>query len=69
MGMLIKASMLLLFFAVMVVIGFVCRRHARDVDGFVLGLITFPGLQREMGKSQFPLFFFFNICVSVNVPF
>ena len=37
MDMFVKASLLLLFFAVMVVIGFVCRRHARDVDGFVLG--------------------------------
>ena len=37
MDMLIKASLLFLFFAVMVVIGFACRRHARNVDGFVLG--------------------------------
>ncbi|MBO7686222.1 MAG: sodium:solute symporter, partial [Kiritimatiellae bacterium] len=35
--MFVKASLLLLFFAVMVVIGFACRRRARDVDGFVLG--------------------------------
>ena len=37
MDMFVKASLLLLFFAVMVVIGFACRRRARDVDGFVLG--------------------------------
>ena len=37
MGMLVKASLLFLFFAVMVVIGFACRRHAKNVDGFVLG--------------------------------
>ncbi len=37
MDMLIKASLLVLFFAVMVVIGFACRRHAKNVDGFVLG--------------------------------
>ena len=37
MDMLIKGSLLFLFFAVMVVIGFACRRHARNVDGFVLG--------------------------------
>ena len=37
MDMLVKGSLLFLFFAVMVVIGFACRRHARNVDGFVLG--------------------------------
>ena len=37
MDMFVKSSLLLLFFAVMVVIGFACRRRARDVDGFVLG--------------------------------
>ena len=37
MDMLIKGSLLFLFFAVMVAIGFACRRHARNVDGFVLG--------------------------------
>ena len=35
--MAIKLSMLLVFFAVMVGIGFYCRRHATDVAGFVLG--------------------------------
>lgn len=35
--MLIKVCMLLVFFGVMVGIGFYCRRHATDVNGFVLG--------------------------------
>lgn len=35
--MLIKALMLAVFFAVMTGIGLYCRRHASDVDGFVLG--------------------------------
>ena len=35
--MLIKAAMLLVFFSVMVGIGFYCRHHTADVNGFVLG--------------------------------
>ncbi len=35
--MLIKLLMLLVFFGSMVAIGFYCRRHATNVDGFVLG--------------------------------
>ena len=35
--MLIKLTMLLVFFAVMVAIGLYCRRTASDVNGFVLG--------------------------------
>lgn len=35
--MLIKFCMLVVFFGVMVGIGFYCRRHATDVNGFVLG--------------------------------
>lgn len=35
--MLVKVGMLLIFFGVMVGIGFYCRRHATDVSGFVLG--------------------------------
>ncbi|MBM6939570.1 sodium:solute symporter family protein [Pseudoflavonifractor phocaeensis] len=35
--MFIKLVMLVAFFAVMVGIGFYCRRHATDVSGFVLG--------------------------------
>ncbi len=35
--MLIKVCMLVVFFGVMVGIGFYCRRHATDVNGFVLG--------------------------------
>lgn len=35
--MLVKVCMLLIFFGVMVGIGFYCRRHATDVNGFVLG--------------------------------
>ena len=35
--MAIKLSMLVVFFAVMVGIGLYCRRHATDVNGFVLG--------------------------------
>ncbi len=35
--MIIKLSMLILFFAVMIGIGFYCRKHATDVNGFVLG--------------------------------
>ncbi len=34
---LIKASILALFFAVTIYIGFYCRRHATDVNSFVLG--------------------------------
>lgn len=35
--MVIKILMLIVFFAVMVGIGFYCRKHATDVNGFVLG--------------------------------
>lgn len=35
--LIIKLSMLFVFFAVMVGIGIYCRRHATDVNGFVLG--------------------------------
>jgi SSS family solute:Na+ symporter len=35
--MLLKIFMLVVFFALMVLIGVLCRRHATDVDGFVLG--------------------------------
>ena len=35
--MAIKLGMLLVFFAVMLVIGLYCRQHASDVNGFVLG--------------------------------
>ena len=35
--MLIKGSMLVVFFAVMIGIGLYCRRHTADVNGFVLG--------------------------------
>lgn len=35
--MVIKLLMLLVFFAVMIAIGLYCRRHATDVNGFVLG--------------------------------
>ena len=35
--MLIKLSLLVVFFAVMVFIGLYCRRHTTDVSGFVLG--------------------------------
>ncbi len=37
MAMLVKASLLILFFAVMLAIGFACRQKAKNVDGFVLG--------------------------------
>lgn len=37
MDMLIKASMLVAFFAVMLGVGFYCRKNATDVNGFVLG--------------------------------
>ena len=33
----IKLIMLLLFFGVMIYVGFYCRRHSTDVNGFVLG--------------------------------
>ena len=32
-----KLALLILYFAVLVGIGFYCRKHATDVDGFVLG--------------------------------
>ena len=35
--MTIKVILLIAFFAVMVAVGIVCRRHATDVNGFVLG--------------------------------
>ncbi|MGM9588818.1 MAG: sodium:solute symporter [Faecousia sp.] len=35
--MAIKVGMLCLFFGIMVGIGFYCRKHSTDVDGFVLG--------------------------------
>ncbi|MGN0194025.1 MAG: sodium:solute symporter [Pseudoramibacter sp.] len=35
--MAIKISLVLIFFAVMLAIGFYCRRHTTDVNGFVLG--------------------------------
>ena len=35
--MLIKVSLLILFFAVMVGIGLYCRHHTTNVNGFVLG--------------------------------
>ena len=35
--MFIKIAMLLVFFGIMVGVGFYCRRHATDVNGFVLG--------------------------------
>lgn len=37
MDMFVKIIMVLLFFGVMLGIGFYCRRHATDVSGFVLG--------------------------------
>ena len=37
MDLFIKLSMLIVFFGVMVYIGLYCRRHATDVNGFVLG--------------------------------
>ena len=35
--MILKFTMLVIFFAVMVAIGFYCRKHATDVNSFVLG--------------------------------
>ncbi len=35
--MLLKISILILYFAVMIGVGIACRRHATDVNGFVLG--------------------------------
>ena len=35
--MVIKVSILIVFFAIMVGIGIYCRKHATDVKGFVLG--------------------------------
>ena len=35
--MVIKSAMLIAFFAVMLAVGIYCRRHATDVNGFVLG--------------------------------
>lgn len=37
MDFLIKISLLIVFFGIMVFVGFYCRRHATDVNGFVLG--------------------------------
>ncbi len=35
--MILKVSMLVIFFAVMVAVGIYCRKHSTDVNGFVLG--------------------------------
>ena len=35
--MVLKLIMLAVFFAVMIAVGIYCRRHASDVNGFVLG--------------------------------
>lgn len=35
--MVLKLSMLVVFFAIMIIVGVLCRRHATDVSGFVLG--------------------------------
>ncbi|MEA4893835.1 MAG: sodium:solute symporter, partial [Oscillospiraceae bacterium] len=35
--MAVKIIMLAVFFAIMISVGFYCRRHATDVNGFVLG--------------------------------
>ena len=35
--MFLKISMLVVFFAVMLFVGFLCRKHSTDVNGFVLG--------------------------------
>ena len=35
--MAVKILMLVVFFGIMVAIGFYCRKHATDVNGFVLG--------------------------------
>ena len=35
--MVLKVLMLILFFGCMVAVGLYCRRHATDVNGFVLG--------------------------------
>ncbi len=37
MDLVIKLGMLLVFFGVMIAVGLYCRRHATDVNGFVLG--------------------------------
>ena len=35
--MITKILMLVIFFAMMIIIGIACRKHAKSVDGFVLG--------------------------------
>jgi len=35
--MLLKAGMLVVFFAIMIAVGLYCRKHSTDVNGFVLG--------------------------------
>ena len=35
--MIIKALLLVVFFAVMLTFGFICRKNSTDVNGFVLG--------------------------------
>ena len=35
--MAVKVIMLILFFSVMIGVGIYCRKHATDVNGFVLG--------------------------------
>ena len=35
--LILKLGMLLVFFGVMIFVGFYCRKHSTDVNGFVLG--------------------------------
>ncbi len=35
--MILKISMLVVFFAIMLIVGFICRKNSTDVNGFVLG--------------------------------
>ncbi len=35
--MVVKIGLLVIFFALMVIVGIICRKHATDVNGFVLG--------------------------------
>ncbi|MBO4411499.1 MAG: sodium:solute symporter, partial [Lachnospiraceae bacterium] len=37
MDLFIKIALLVVFFAVMIFVGLYCRKHATDVNGFVLG--------------------------------
>ncbi len=54
MDLAIKIALLIVFFGVMIGIGLYCRRHATDVNGFVLG-------GRSVGPWRHHLYFPYSL--------